>query len=202
MQRLTVLTAGLSNTTMRMTSSLPYKPYGCRMHLRKRNGESHASAQCMRPLHLIQRFPYLYITAAHTFTVKGDSPDVLLVKNLNNQQVTFVNGEATLTVPDTYFIPKEVTSDAETMTVQMEFAILDTNGNETPRMCASVCVSTALVESSRIRILGFLSSARAMQSRCFWPPETFVPPCSMYVSYPSAACRSSARTPCASAPLR
>lgn len=69
---------------------------------------------------------------AHTFTVKGDSPDVLLIKNLNNQQVTFVNGEATLTVPDTYFIPKEVTSDAETMTVQMEFAILDTNGNETP----------------------------------------------------------------------
>lgn len=69
---------------------------------------------------------------AHTFTVKGDSPDVLLIKNLNNQQVTFMNGEATLTVPDTYFIPKEVTSDAETMSVQMDFAILDTSGNETP----------------------------------------------------------------------
>ena len=44
------------------------------------------------------------------------------------------------------------------------------------RRCA---VSTALVESSRISILGFFSRARAMQSRCFWPPDTLVPPCSM-----------------------
>ena len=42
-------------------------------------------------------------------------------------------------------------------------------------------VSTALVESSRIRILGRLSSARAMHSRCFCPPETFAPPRSMRV---------------------
>lgn len=35
------------------------------------------------------------------------------------------------------------------------------------RIFASVAVSTALVESSRIRILGFLIIARAMQRRCF-----------------------------------
>ena len=50
------------------------------------------------------------------------------------------------------------------------------------RILASVAVSTAEVESSRIRIFGFFSSARAMQSRCFCPPETLVPPCSIWVS--------------------
>ena len=40
----------------------------------------------------------------------------------------------------------------------------------------SVLVSTALVESSRIRIFGFFRRARAIQSRCFWPPETLFPP--------------------------
>ena len=39
--------------------------------------------------------------------------------------------------------------------------------------------TTALVESSRISILGFFSSARAMHRRCFCPPDTLVPPCSM-----------------------
>ncbi len=47
---------------------------------------------------------------------------------------------------------------------------------------ASVFVSTALVESSRIRIFGFLRSALAIQRRCFCPPDTLVPPCSIYVS--------------------
>ena len=47
------------------------------------------------------------------------------------------------------------------------------------RMRASVFVSTADVESSKISTFGFFSKARAMQSRCFCPPETFVPPCSM-----------------------
>ena len=47
------------------------------------------------------------------------------------------------------------------------------------RMSASVRVSTALVESSRMRTFGFLRSARAMHRRCFWPPETLVPPCSI-----------------------
>ena len=44
-------------------------------------------------------------------------------------------------------------------------------------MLASVAESTALVLSSRIRILGCLSIARAMHSRCFCPPDRFTPPC-------------------------
>ena len=44
------------------------------------------------------------------------------------------------------------------------------------RIFASVAVSTALVESSNMSTLGFLSSARAMQRRCFCPPETLTPP--------------------------
>ena len=51
------------------------------------------------------------------------------------------------------------------------------------RISVSVFVSTALVESSRMRIFGFLRSALAIQSRCFCPPETLVPPCSIKVSY-------------------
>ena len=50
------------------------------------------------------------------------------------------------------------------------------------RMEASVAVSTALVESSRMSILGFFSRARAMHRRCFWPPDTFTPPCPRSVS--------------------
>ena len=53
------------------------------------------------------------------------------------------------------------------------------------RIRASVRVSTAEVLSSRMRILGRFSRARAMHSRCFCPPETLVPPCSIQVSYPS-----------------
>ena len=44
------------------------------------------------------------------------------------------------------------------------------------RMLASVAVSTALVLSSRMTTFGCFKSARAMHSRCFWPPETFTPP--------------------------
>ena len=44
------------------------------------------------------------------------------------------------------------------------------------RIFASVAVSTALVESSRISTLGCFTMARAMHSRCFWPPETLTPP--------------------------
>ena len=53
------------------------------------------------------------------------------------------------------------------------------------RMAASVVESTAEVESSRIRMAGLRSMARAMHSRCFWPPETLVPPWSSTVSKPS-----------------
>ena len=51
------------------------------------------------------------------------------------------------------------------------------------RIFRSVAVSTALVESSRISTLGLFNSARAMHSRCRWPPETFRPPWSIQVSY-------------------
>ena len=44
------------------------------------------------------------------------------------------------------------------------------------RISLSVLVSTALVESSRIKILGRFKTALAMQSRCFWPPDKFTPP--------------------------
>ena len=44
------------------------------------------------------------------------------------------------------------------------------------RMRVSVLVSTADVESSRMRTFGSLSRARAMHRRCFWPPDTLVPP--------------------------
>ena len=47
------------------------------------------------------------------------------------------------------------------------------------RILASVAVSTALVESSRISTLGRRRMARAMHRRCFWPPETLAPPCSI-----------------------
>ena len=70
----------------------------------------------------------------------------------------------------------------------MIFVVVGMNFLNPMRISASVLVSTALVESSRIRIFGFLSSARAMQRRCFCPPETFVPPCSICVSYPSGNC--------------
>lgn len=59
----------------------------------------------------------------------------------------------------------------------------------TLRISASVFVSTALVESSRIRIFGFFKSALAIQSLCFCPPDTFVPPRSMWVSYPAGKSR-------------
>ena len=52
------------------------------------------------------------------------------------------------------------------------------------RIFASVAVSTALVESSKISTLGFFKMARAMQMRCFCPPETFTPPWPRSVSRP------------------
>ena len=61
----------------------------------------------------------------------------------------------------------------------MSLVILGSSSRKALRILASVWVSTAEVESSKIRIFGFFSRARAMQSRCFWPPETLAPPCSM-----------------------
>ena len=56
------------------------------------------------------------------------------------------------------------------------------------RILASVAVSTALVESSKIKIFGFVRIARAIQSRCFCPPDTFTPPCPSSVFNPSGIC--------------
>ena len=53
------------------------------------------------------------------------------------------------------------------------------------RMAASVAESTAEVESSRISTAGLRSMARAMHSRCFWPPDTLTPPWDRLVSKPS-----------------
>ena len=61
----------------------------------------------------------------------------------------------------------------------MIFVVSGMNSRRARRMRASVLVSTAEVESSRMSILGFFSSARAMHRRCFCPPETLVPPCSI-----------------------
>ena len=61
----------------------------------------------------------------------------------------------------------------------MNFVVSGISERSAARIFASVFVSTAEVESSRIKIFGFFSSARAMHSRCFCPPETFVPPCSI-----------------------
>ena len=41
------------------------------------------------------------------------------------------------------------------------------------------------VESSRISTAGLRSMARAMHSRCFWPPDTLTPPWDRLVSKPS-----------------
>mmetsp|Transcript_61858 Transcript_61858/g.182644 ORF Transcript_61858/g.182644 Transcript_61858/m.182644 type:complete len:150 (+) Transcript_61858:1054-1503(+) len=49
----------------------------------------------------------------------------------------------------------------------------------------SLSVSSALVASSRSRIRGFFTRARAMAMRCFCPPDICVPLSPTSVSYPS-----------------
>src|SRR5579875_1256472 len=53
------------------------------------------------------------------------------------------------------------------------------------RNLASVLKSSAEKLSSKMYISGFLTSARAIERRCFWPPETFVPPCAIKELKPS-----------------
>mmetsp|Transcript_23607 Transcript_23607/g.38210 ORF Transcript_23607/g.38210 Transcript_23607/m.38210 type:complete len:84 (+) Transcript_23607:1885-2136(+) len=48
--------------------------------------------------------------------------------------------------------------------------------------CCSLSRSSAEVASSSSRILGFLTSARAMAIRCFCPPLSFEPPSPTFVS--------------------
>lgn len=45
--------------------------------------------------------------------------------------------------------------------------------------------SRAEVASSRMRMSGFLTSARAIAMRCFWPPESWAPRAPTEVSSPS-----------------
>ena len=59
------------------------------------------------------------------------------------------------------------------------------------RIFASVAMSTALVESSKISTRGCLSSVRAMHRRCFCPPETPAPPCPKSPSSPPMRSRNS-----------
>mmetsp|Transcript_1607 Transcript_1607/g.2919 ORF Transcript_1607/g.2919 Transcript_1607/m.2919 type:complete len:100 (+) Transcript_1607:1517-1816(+) len=47
--------------------------------------------------------------------------------------------------------------------------------------------SSALVASSSSRILGFLMIARAMATRCFWPPLSWPPASPTCVWYPSGS---------------
>ncbi len=78
---------------------------------------------------------------AHRFTISGDNPDVVVVHTLNDQHLTFIDGLATVTIPDSYFIPETVTDDAEAMTVEVSFGILDNRGNETPVPCDPVIIN-------------------------------------------------------------
>jgi hypothetical protein len=52
-------------------------------------------------------------------------------------------------------------------------------------ICSSVSESSAEVASSKIRRRGSRTSARAIDSRCFSPPESFMPRSPMGVSSPS-----------------
>ena len=56
------------------------------------------------------------------------------------------------------------------------------------RICASVVASTDAVASSRIRMRGSTTSARAIATRWRWPPESVIPRSPITVSYPSGSC--------------
>lgn len=53
------------------------------------------------------------------------------------------------------------------------------------RSAASVFRSSAEKLSSKIKTCGCFAIALAMARRCFWPPDTLLPPCAMALSYPS-----------------
>ena len=52
-------------------------------------------------------------------------------------------------------------------------------------MIRSLSLSKALVASSKIKILGFFKNTRAIEIRCFCPPDRRVPLSPQNVSYPS-----------------
>mmetsp|Transcript_46441 Transcript_46441/g.132389 ORF Transcript_46441/g.132389 Transcript_46441/m.132389 type:complete len:96 (+) Transcript_46441:2372-2659(+) len=59
----------------------------------------------------------------------------------------------------------------------------------------SVSVSRALVASSINRTAGSLSTARAIATRCFWPPERDRPSCETSVSSPCGRWAANLATP-------
>ena len=88
--------------------------------------------------------------SARKITVKGTSPDVLLVKSLENQRVTFVNGVATITVPDSYFIPKEITTTETAYPISLDMVILDNRGNEVQVPCDTFTIDIPQAQASEI----------------------------------------------------
>ena len=87
--------------------------------------------------------PVQSITNADGKPARGDhragltSPDASLIKSMDNQRVTFVNGEATITVPDSYFAsPKEINHNGNGFPVTLDMVILDNHrGNEVQVPC-------------------------------------------------------------------
>lgn len=87
---------------------------------------------------------------ARKITVQGTSPDVLLIKSMDNQRVTFVNGEATITVPDSYFIPKEITTTETDFPVTLDMVILDNRGNEVQVPCDPFTIEIPQAQASEM----------------------------------------------------
>lgn len=67
---------------------------------------------------------------AHEFKVKGESPNVLLVKDDNRRKVSFVDGVATVVIPDSFWIPENPTKDQLVITVTPQLAVIDEKGFE------------------------------------------------------------------------
>lgn len=86
-----------------------------------------------------------------------------------------VRGKQLLSVPKPLTRPssrtrmRSASCTLEMRWAMMIFVVFGISSRRALRMRASVAVSTALVESSRIRIFGFFSRARAMHRRCFLP---------------------------------
>ena len=71
---------------------------------------------------------------------------------------------------------RSASSTEETLCAIIILVVFGISSRKAFRINASVLVSTALVESSRINIFGFFKIALAIQILCFCPPETLVPP--------------------------
>mmetsp|Transcript_28399 Transcript_28399/g.67583 ORF Transcript_28399/g.67583 Transcript_28399/m.67583 type:complete len:92 (-) Transcript_28399:704-979(-) len=77
---------------------------------------------------------------------------------------------------------------SEWMTVLRRWAMISVVrplhiSSSAPWMWCSVCVSSALVASSRSTILGFLRMVRAIATRCFSPPDSLSPRSPTFVSH-------------------